>query len=179
MLNYLGEIRIFAGTRAPTGWAFCDGRKMSMSANTALFALLGGAWGTDGSTYFQLPDLRGRLMVGVGSGPGLTKRALGEMDGGETVTLRTDQLPVHNHGFNAGTGVATDVTPGPTMTYAVMDTGRPQPGVGYVTSANPPSTATPMHPLALQGSGSTQAHDNLMPAVALNYIIATTGIWPT
>src|SRR5262249_34952952 len=94
---FIAEIRIFAGTFAPTGWAFCDGQLMAISQNTALFSLLGTTYGGDGKTTFALPNLQGAVPMGRGQGPGLTNRDLGEMGGAQAVTLTSAQMPSHNH----------------------------------------------------------------------------------
>lgn len=93
----LGEIMLFAGNFAPRGWALCNGQLLAISQNQALFSILGTTYGGDGRTTFALPDLRGRLPMHAGSGPGLTPRRLGEMGGAETRTLNINQLPAHTH----------------------------------------------------------------------------------
>jgi microcystin-dependent protein len=94
---FLGEISLFAGTFAPRGWAFCDGQVLAISQNDALFSLLGTTYGGDGRTTFALPDLRGRVPVHPGTGPGLATWRLGQKGGLESVTLTVDELPSHNH----------------------------------------------------------------------------------
>src|ERR1700735_274106 len=94
---FVGEIRIFPFNFAPVGWALCQGQLLSISQNTALFSLLGTFYGGDGRTSFALPDLRGRVPVGQGQGPGLSSYDIGEMAGGEAVTLLATQIPPHSH----------------------------------------------------------------------------------
>ena len=96
---YVGQIQLFAGNFAPSGWAFCDGQLLPISQNTALFSLLGTQYGGDGRTTFSLPDLDGRLAVGMGQGPGFSNWDLGQTDGTETNTLTIDQMPAHDHTF--------------------------------------------------------------------------------
>jgi microcystin-dependent protein len=98
---FLGQVIIFAGNFAPKGWAFCNGQLLAISQYTALFSLLGTTYGGDGRTTFGLPDLRGRVAVSAGQGPGLSNYTLGEQTGTETVTLSTQQMPQHNHIVNA------------------------------------------------------------------------------
>ena len=98
---FVGEIRMFAGNFAPRGFAFCDGQLLAISQNDALFALLGTTYGGDGRTTFALPDLRGRVPVHAGSGPGLTRRTLGQRAGSEQETLTLSQIPAHNHNMRA------------------------------------------------------------------------------
>ena len=92
---FVGEIRMFAGNFAPRGWAFCDGQLLAVSQNDALFSLLGTIYGGDGRTTFGLPDLRGRIPIHMGHGPGLSERRLGAKGGEEKVTLTVNQLPSH------------------------------------------------------------------------------------
>ena len=95
---FIGEIRMFAGTFNPRGWSFCDGQLLSISQNEALFSLLGTVYGRHGRTTFALPDLRGRLPLHVGTGPGLSPRPLGQKSGQEKVGLNLSQIASHGHG---------------------------------------------------------------------------------
>ena len=97
MEGYLAQIMFMALNFTPRNWAPCDGRLISIASNTALFSLLGTTYGGNGTTTFALPDLRGRVPVGQGSGPGLSPYSLGQMGGVETVTLTTTQIPSHTH----------------------------------------------------------------------------------
>src|SRR5829696_275124 len=94
---FIATIIMFAGNFAPRGWAFCQGQLLSISQNTALFSLLGTTYGGNGQTTFALPDFRGRVAVGTGAGPGLSNISLGEQAGVPTVTLITQEMPMHNH----------------------------------------------------------------------------------
>ncbi len=96
---YLGQVELFAGNFAPGGWAFADGQLLSIASNTALFSILGTTYGGDGRTTFALPDLRGRSIVGAGSGPGLRSWGLGETFGSEYTTLNIMELASHNHSY--------------------------------------------------------------------------------
>lgn len=98
---YVGEIRMFAGTFAPRGWAYCDGQLLAVSQNDVLFSLLGTIYGGDGRTTFGLPDLRSRIPLHQGIGPGLSPRRLGSRGGSESETLTANQLPSHSHDFHA------------------------------------------------------------------------------
>src|ERR687887_2296644 len=97
---FVGEIRIFAGNFAPTGWALCAGQLMPISQNTALFSILGTFYGGDGKTTFALPNLQGSSPMHKGQGPGLTMRDIGEVGGSSTVTLITSEIPSHSHTFS-------------------------------------------------------------------------------
>jgi microcystin-dependent protein len=164
---YIGEIRMFGGNFAPSGWAFCNGQQLSISENDALFALLGTTFGGDGQTTFALPDLRGRIPVHAGTNPATgTAYTLGAAGGVETVTLVAQQLPAHNHQALAvanGTNVAS-----------------PQ-GALWASGPNAYSTNAPNTAMAgdaITGMGSSLPHDNTMPFQCVNFIIALTGLFP-
>ena len=109
---FFGEIRLFAGTFAPRGWAFADGQLLAIASNNALFSLYGTYYGGDGRTTFGLPDLRGRIPLHTGQGPGLSNRKLGAEGGRETVTINQNQLPTHNHTpLNATTATGNSLDP--------------------------------------------------------------------
>src|SRR6187551_576055 len=97
MESFIASIILFAGNFAPRGWAFCQGQILSIAQNTALFSILGTTFGGNGQTTFALPDLRGRVPMHWGQGPGLTNRTLGEIGGTENVTLTVNNLPSHTH----------------------------------------------------------------------------------
>ena len=112
---YLGDVRMFGGNFAPRTWAFCDGRLLSISQNSALYSLLGTTYGGDGITTFALPDLRGRVPVGQGQAPGLSNYVMGQRAGTEQVTLLMSNLPSHNHGLFATQQDANTSTVGSTV----------------------------------------------------------------
>src|SRR5688572_24811925 len=170
---YLGEIRLFGCNFAPRDWQFCDGRLLAISEYDALYALIGTTYGGDGVTTFGLPDLRGRLPVGQGQGPGLTTRIIGEMAGSETVTLTAQQIPVHTHLAIATTGAATTGTPGTDVIPGAV-AGQTM----YVTdtSGAVPFTASAQ---SIGATGSSQPHENCMPSLGLNFCIALFGIFPS
>lgn len=165
---FIGEIRMFAGNFAPRGWAFCNGELLAISSNTALFSLLGVAFGGDGRTTFGLPDLRGRMPMHAGMGPGLTPRSLGARGGVETVTLTTAQLPSHSHAL-IGTS-ATPTTAAPTDAQLPTGTSRVY-GSG---AADAPLAAS-----SIQSAGGSSAHENMPPYLTVNFIIALQGIYPS
>lgn len=169
MDGYLGEVKMFAGTFAPVNWAFCWGQLLQVSQYSSLYALLGTQFGGDGINDFGVPDLRGRIPVGSGTGPGLTPRSPGQMSGAENVTLSVAQLPTHTHIVQCdGTSTATvDI---PTNNIPAKTT----PGSGYATVA---ATAT-MNANMLSGAGGNQPHNNMPPWGCLNYIICVEGLWP-
>jgi microcystin-dependent protein len=155
---------MFAGNFAPRGWAFCDGQLLAISSNTALFSILGTTYGGDGRTTFALPDLRGRVPVHPGTGPGLPTVRLGERGGAAATILNVNELPLHSHGIAGSTGAQT--------------TNRP---TGATSSAgNSYSTETPdtsMAPTSTTGQG--QPFNNMQPFTGINYIIALQGIFPS
>lgn len=166
---FVGEIRMFAGTFAPRGWALCDGQLLAISSNDALFSLLGTIYGGDGRTTFGLPDLRGRLPIHAGSGPGLSPRRLGATLGVESVTLGLAQLPSHGHVPQASTAAGTQSSPAGAVLASA-------PGV-RIYRPTPPVAA--MHASAITSSGGNGSHNNVMPFQCLNFIIALVGIYPS
>ncbi len=168
---FVGEIRMFAGNFAPRGWAFCDGQLLAISQNDALFSLLGTIYGGDGRTTFGLPDLRGRIPLHQGIGPGLSTRRLGAKAGTETVTLTTNQLPSHSHDFNASTQVAdTQVPQGKVL-------GKSSSNLRYLKKISPGSAR--LNSASLSIAGGSRSHTNLQPTLCLHYIIALFGIYPS
>jgi len=168
---FVGEIRIFAGNYAPLNWAFCQGQLMQISENQALFSLLGNIYGGDGRTTFGLPDLRGRVPVHQGAGPALTPRKAGNLYGAEEVTLQPEQLPLHSHEIQAA-GAADSATPQGNL---------PGDGTASKSKAYSPSAQTPVNMASdmLEVSGEGLAHNNMMPSLAVNYIISLKGIFPS
>ena len=155
---FVGEIRMFAGNFAPRGWAFCDGQLLAVSQNDALFSLLGTIYGGDGRTTFGLPDLRGRVPIHAGSGPGLSPRRLGAKAGAENVTLTVNQLPSHSHRLSGSANLASESRPegnvlGSGLTQDLYRGGNPPPykyelpgdNVCRRQSISYEPTAIPMH----------------------------------
>ncbi|WP_022824624.1 phage tail protein [Hymenobacter norwichensis] len=171
---FLGEIRLMPYYFAPANWLPCDGRLLPVRQNTALFSLLGALYGGDGQNSFALPDLRGRAIVGMGQGAGLQSYSQGEQTGTESVTLQAVQLAQHSHTLAASVPV----------TSATGTTGSPQGGVYASTSSEQYGFSGTNGNMAnlLTGTtvpaGGNQAHENRMPFLALNYCIATQGIYP-
>ncbi len=166
---YVGEIRLFAGNFAPNGWALCNGQVIAIADNDTLFTLLGTTYGGDGQTTFALPDLRGRAPLHQGAGPGLTPRALGQSGGSEQVTLGVPEMPAHSHAQNA-TSAAAQPAAGPSGSVLAATAVN-------VYGSGTPTTAMAAGAIAAVGGG--EPHDNMAPYVALNYIIALFGIYPT
>jgi microcystin-dependent protein len=177
MTPYIGEIRIVGFTFPPVGWQTCDGRLLAISEYDTLFALLGTTYGGDGQTTFGLPDYRSRIGVGTGQGLGLSNYVQGQAAGSESVTLTQTQLPAHSHQIassqvNATTqGTRTNTPSGNYLATSDAD---------YYGTA--PTAGKALGPGAVSGNampaGGSQPHENLQPVLALNYIIATEGIFP-
>lgn len=166
---FVGEIRMFAGNFAPRSWAFCDGQLLAVSQNDALFSLLGTIYGGDGRTTFGLPDMRGRLSVHAGTGPGLSPRRLGAKAGAENVTLTANQMPSHSHAYNGSTAAGNLNSPaGNVLAGRASD----------ATYIETPASAQ-MSPNSVDNTGGSQSHTNLMPYLCVNYIIALFGIYPS
>ncbi len=173
----LGEIRMFAGNFPPKGWAFCDGRIIPISQNTALFALLGTYYGGNGTSTFALPNLQGRTPLHQGQGPGLTDRTLGEDGGTETVALTTSAMPAHNHAvqFPAQTDFSKTTQSTPVNgAFSAADPNSSSSVPLYASASN----ATVMGTSPSGATGNGVPHENMQPFLAVSFIIATTGIFP-
>jgi microcystin-dependent protein len=202
---FIGEIIMFAGTFAPRGWAFCDGQLLPIAANQALFSIVGTTYGGDGRTTFALPDLRCRVPVHPGTGPGLSTRRLGQRAGVEEVTLITTQMPTHNHiaipstaggtaNINAtavlhadSTGASNDPTGkfsaivpniGLTPVKAYGSTADITMNAGAVTVTGTVDLGTIPAP-TIGNSGGQQSHTNMQPFECVNFIIAMVSTYPS
>jgi microcystin-dependent protein len=166
---YVGEIRIFCGNFAPSGWMFCQGQLIPISENETLFNLIGTTYGGDGETTFQLPDLQGRVPVHMDTGGGGGgSYQLGDKSGAETVTLTTSQIPAHSHVPSAFAGPGTNPSPAN--------------GVWAECTLTPYASAAPaatMSPAAIGSSGGSQPHDNMVPFLVVNFIISMFGVYPS
>jgi microcystin-dependent protein len=186
---FLAEIKMFAGTFAPRGYAYCDGQLLPINSYQALFSLLGTTYGGDGRTTFALPDLRGRVAIHAGTGPGLSTYRLGQRGGAENVTLNTSQIPSHNH------TASTDLTIAATLKAdaGTGDNDAPEANVlarknrTKIYSGDAPNVSMHADSIEMAASattivgnmGGSQAHENRMPFLTINYIIALEGIYPS
>lgn len=166
--QYMGEIRMFAGGYAPQGWALCNGQLLPITDNEALFTLIGTTYGGDGMTTFGVPDLRGRVPISVGNGGG-SNYMLGQKSGAEGVTLLTSQMPAHGHLPAAQSAPGNQPLPINNVWAAKQ--------VFEKSAADIPLVA--MSSTAVSSAGGNQPHDNLMPFMALTFIIAIQGIFPS
>lgn len=173
-IPFLGEIQAFAFNFCPRDWVPADGTILPVSQYPALFSLYGTRFGGNGSTNFGLPDLRGRSMVGASSSPnfGLTRYQIGQTAGQETVTLTVGQMPNHTHTVNATGALGDQVAPnGHVLAYA-QDNGQ-----DVFLYHDGPSDAT-MDAETIGQGGMNQPHENRPPYLAVNYCVATQGIYP-
>lgn len=164
----IGEIRLFAGPFVPEGWKACDGQRLSIQGNEVLFSLIGVAYGGDGISYFCVPDLRGRLPLSLGQGPGLSPRSLAQMGGTETVTLTVDTLPEHDHPIWSSETLGTLTSPEGHLPGSSSYPAYAAPDPGTQVSLADGTTMT----------GGGQSHENRMPSMAMTYIIAVLGAYP-
>ena len=170
---FVGEIRLMPYTFAPYGWAACDGQLLSIIQYQTLFALIGTTFGGNGITTFGVPDLRARAAMAAGNGPGLTPRAPGQAGGENSVTLNINQLPTHTHVLQASSAAQS----GGVLTNGLFANlgGRTSGYTGYASGPNVVS----LNNASIQPMGSSQSHENRQPFLAVQYCIATEGIWPT
>ena len=172
---YVGEIRMFGfGTRgAPTGWQACDGSLLAISNFDVLFTLIGTTYGGDGQQTFAVPDLRGRLPVHQGTGPGLSTYLIGQRSGTETVTVLPTQMPAHTHAAVVTNAPATSLTPGTTLLPGAVGN-----DTFYATDLTG-ATAAAMSAQSTSLAGGSQPHENCMPTITVQYCLATEGIFPS
>jgi microcystin-dependent protein len=168
---FIGEIRMFGGNFAPDGWAFCNGQMLAISENEALFALIGTIYGGNGQTTFGLPDLRGRIPIHSGQGPGLSYQVIGQQLGSETTVLTVNQIPPHAHNIMASPSVGNSTG----ISNSAIAAGT----IGRVyTNDTTPANLGNMNAGTIVNAGGSQPHDNMMPYLCINFIIALWGIFP-
>lgn len=165
---FLGNIKMFGGNFAPRGYAFCAGQLMSIAQNDALFSLIGTTYGGDGQVTFALPDLRGRAAIHRGLGPGGETYVMGQSLGTERVTLTASQIPAHTHVLGANSGPGSGVGPA----GAVWARSTATQNYGTALTA-------PMNPAMIGNAGGNQPHSNLSPYIAISFIIALEGVYPS
>ena len=167
---FVGELMLTGFNFCPVGWAAANGQLLPINQNQALFSLLGTQFGGNGQTNFALPDLRGRVPVGAGQGPGLSDRVIGEVGGEESITLTQQQMPTHTHAARASTLAANSVTPENALPARKARTQL------YRTGS---SADTSMASDAIGLAGGNQPHDNMPPFTAMTWCIAVNGIFPS
>ena len=178
MEPFLGQIVMFGGNFAPRGWALCDGQLLPISSNSALFSILGTIYGGDGRTTFALPDLRGRVAMHQGNGPGLSNKPLGSKGGSEMVTLTANEIPEHNHAprLHAEQSLANEGNPTDNMLAVVAGQGVTQ---IYATFDAANNIAMNAESITSNNVGGNGAHNNEQPYQAVNFIIALQGTFPS
>jgi len=167
---FVGSLMLVPYNFAPKGFALCAGQLLPISQNTALFSLLGTQYGGDGKVTFALPDLRGRVTVGKGQGPGLSMYDMGEMAGTATETLITQEVPPHTHTLQGNVAPAAQTTP--------AGNSAARGGLGVSLYSPDAQNAVAMNPQALTPAGGSMPHNNVTPSQALNWIIALQGVFP-
>ena len=172
---FIGQILLVGFNFAPVGWHLCDGTLLSIQQNTALFSLLGTTYGGDGINNFALPDLRSRVPIGIGQGNGLSLYTIGETTGAESVTLLASQIPSHNHTINADNATTNGATT-PANNYVAAGSSGGRPTNNFSTAV---TSATTLNGNTVSHFGGNQPHNNIQPVLALNYIIALNGIFPS
>jgi microcystin-dependent protein len=166
---FIGEIRMFGAAFTPRNWAACNGAILDISGNEALFSLIGDTYGGDGRSNFALPDLRGRVPGNFGAGTGLTPYQMGARFGVERVTLTEDEIPPHSHPFQASLNDATEENPAGAVLAKTA-------GVFYVEYED--SGKAEFWEQAVADTGAGQSHSNMMPFLAINFIICLLGTYP-
>lgn len=176
---YLGNVAVFAGNFAPRAWMFCQGQLLAIAQYDALYALIGTTYGGDGQNTFALPDLRSRTAVHAGQGPGLSYYTLGEMAGTENVTLLSINLPMHNHSkisFSVAQAASTATTSGVSNPQNAF----PASGSTVYTNASDGQQMGPYSSISSTPiAGGNQPVSIIQPYLAMNYVIAVEGIFPS
>ena len=166
---FVGEIRMFGGNFAPSGWMLCEGQLLPISEYETLFNLIGTTYGGDGQETFALPDLQGRIPIHQGTNPkGGSTYILAEQGGVEAVTLTTQQIPIHSHPVLASTNPGNATQPKGNVTA--------QNASVTIYRAQPP--AVNMNNQAVGITGGSQPHDNFQPYLCINFIISLFGVFP-
>ena len=166
---YLGSISMVAFNFEPVGWAFCSGQLLPISEYEALFQLIGTTYGGDGQNTFALPDLRGRIPIHMGTGPGLPSYTLGQSGGAESITLTLNQMPIHNHSLAVNSSGGT--SDNPTGNYMASNS------EGFKHYSN--SAGSTGNGASIVNAGGNQPHNNMPPYLCVNFIIALFGIFPS
>ena len=176
---FIAKIVIFAGNFAPRSWSYCDGQLIAVSSNSALFSLLGTIYGGDGRTTFGLPDLRGRVAMHAGNGPGLQPARLGQKTGTERNTMTVQTMPSHTHAATTTLKASTQAggVANPSGQYPAADSAgelsyQTAAGANETLAANPISATVGL-------TGGSQPYNNIGPVQAINYIIAIYGVYPS
>lgn len=160
--GFIGEVKMFAGNFAPRGWALCEGQMLSISQHSALFSILGTTYGGDGRTTFALPDLRGRVPVGPGTGPGLSSYRMGQTGGTETNVVTVGNIPAMSYGI-------------PAYEASELKGGAIEKGAKAILTTGSEANSTFTNTI----NGLGQSSNNLQPYLGMHYIICLTGTFPS
>ena len=174
---YVGEIRMFAGNFNPNGWMFCEGQLLPISENETLFQLIGTMYGGDGESTFALPDLRGRIPLHFGTGPDGVTYQQAEAAGVESVTLTTQQIPIHTHPMMCSSGGGVNTSNPANAVAAPSDISQFNDLTVAPNTAPNAQMGTP--PFTSDPTGGSQPHTNFQPYLCINYIISLFGIFPS
>ena len=175
---FLGELRLMSFSRAPKGWAYCQGQLLPINQNQALYSLLGVTYGGNGVTTFALPDLRGRALLGQGKAPSGTGYSMGQVDGTNQVGLTIDQMPAHQHTLSVTLNNGSDAD-GTTPVGSYPGNATDPANNAYTTGGTPVTMGAALTNPVVATAGGSQPHPNQQPFLTLNYAIALTGIYPT
>jgi microcystin-dependent protein len=179
MEGTIGEVRLFGGTFGPRAWALCSGQIMSIAENTALFSLIGTTYGGDGQTTFALPDLRSRVPIHPGTGPGLSTYQLGQVGGSESITLTANAVSNHSHSLTGTAGIQISSVDGH-VPIAVNNFPAANGENIYATATDNSQMAAAVVSLtAGPSTGNSQPVPIVQPVLCLNYIICIEGIFPS
>lgn len=175
---FIAQVSCFACNFAPVNWAFCNGQSLPIAQFDALYALIGTIYGGDGVTNFNLPDLRARSPMHWGNGPSGFNTQIGQVQGTDTVTLITSQMPTHNHTISssvAPSNAQSERSPVPSGTAFVSASARPS----AAWKLTPTTMTAQFSPKAIGITGGSQPHDNMQPYLVMNFCIATQGVFPS
>ena len=181
MEPYIGEIRLFGGNYVPQNkgngtWQACDGSLMSVNDWQGLFHIIGTTYGGDGISTFAVPDLRGRIPIGCGQGPGLSLYTLAQQGGAESVAITSSTLPAHQHTLQATTNSADTTDPSNALLAATL--GSQQSGLLAYLPPSEVTKAAPLDASTIDMTGGGEAHSNIMPSQGMTYIICLQGLYP-
>jgi microcystin-dependent protein len=173
MEGTIGEIRMFGGNFAPRTWALCEGQLLAINSNQALFSILGTTYGGDGRTTFALPDLRGRVAIQQGTGPGMPSYRLGQKGGEAEHILTQQEMPNHTH--QAKINISEEDGNTNEANGAILSNSD---SVMYNNAQAPDGSLNPSA-ITIGSIGGSQAHNNMQPFLAVNFIICLQGIFPS
>lgn len=178
MEGVIGFTTMFAGNFAPKSWAFCAGQTINIASNTALFSILGTQYGGNGTTTFQLPDLRSRTLVGTGTGPGLSTYNNGQVGGTESVTLTLGNMPAHVHPITAQLNISATDNPA-TLTNPIGNIYGAEPNSNFVYGSDGNVQMAKINAsITMTNTGADTPFEILRPYLGLNYIICQYGVFP-